>query len=230
MSVNVSILITTRNRIEDLKITLQSLESLLDSSKVECLIYDDASVDGTYEFLEKYYPKIKRFKNEKPLGLIHNRNVLLNNCIGKYAISLDDDANFLSENVLENIEKHFVNNSNCGVLACRIFWGKEKPLTSNTNHKLERSERFCGMWTRLEYESLERDSQLSLNGLFFMERRSLPATTCLRKIGKYITFLIYWYTTVWITKVEKIIKITLSVKEEAFEQDGTCILCFTLGG
>ncbi|WP_428225728.1 glycosyltransferase family 2 protein [Flavobacterium sp.] len=144
MNIKFSIVVTTRNRLSDLKITLDKLHTILDLPQVECLIYDDASEDETVLFVQNNYPNIKLFQNKKSLGLIHNRNVLLNNSLGKYAISLDDDAHFLSENVLETIEKHFENNQKCGVIACRIFWGKEEPTKTKTNHEVERVQGFVG--------------------------------------------------------------------------------------
>lgn len=139
-----SILITTKNRLEDLKFTLHSLQDFISLDEVECLVCDDASTDGTFDYINENYPQIILFRNEKSMGLIHNRNILLNNCSGDFAISLDDDAHFLSEKVLENIECYFENHPKCGVIACRIFWGKESPVTSATKNKSERVQGFVG--------------------------------------------------------------------------------------
>lgn len=144
MKKKISILITTKNRIEDLKITLQYLTPLLADNKVECLLYDDASIDGTVAFIEANYPQLQLFKNEKSLGLIHNRNVLLNTCIGDYAISLDDDAHFLSKNIVETISSYFQSHPKCGVIACRIFWGKSTPVNIITQEKSQRVKGFVG--------------------------------------------------------------------------------------
>ena len=144
MNCTFSILITTKNRLEDLKVTLQKIAHLLQREDVECIVYDDGSTDNTNKFLEENYPNIQLFKNNISKGLIHNRNYLLNNCKGKYAISLDDDSNFLSENCLETIENHFNSNENCAVIACRIFWGKEEPLTFHTNQVVQRVSGFVG--------------------------------------------------------------------------------------
>lgn len=139
-----SILITTKNRLEDLKVTLHHLNPLLLLESVECVVYDDASIDGTFDYLKDNFPNLILFKNEKSLGLIHNRNVLLNNCSGDFAISLDDDAHFLSENVIENIVNYFENHSKCGVIACRIFWGKTSPISIVTNEISQRVKGFVG--------------------------------------------------------------------------------------
>lgn len=144
MNCTFSILITTKNRLEDLKVTLQKIAHLLEREDVECMIYDDASTDATVAFLKENYPNIQLFTNTISKGLIHNRNYLLNNCKGSFAISLDDDSNFLSENCLETIENHFNSNENCAVIACRIFWGKEEPLTFHTNQVVQRVSGFVG--------------------------------------------------------------------------------------
>jgi glycosyltransferase involved in cell wall biosynthesis len=144
MSKKISILITTKNRLADLKITLANLNHLLNDANIECMVYDDASTDGTFDYLKANFPNIVLFRNNKSLGLIHNRNVLLNRCTGDYAISLDDDAHFLSENVLENIESYFKSHPKCGVIACRIFWGKTIPTNLNTQEKSKRVRGFVG--------------------------------------------------------------------------------------
>ena len=139
-----SILISTKNRLEDLKITLQKISHLLQRDDVECIIYDDGSTDNTSEFLKEKHQNIQLLTNKKSKGYIYNRNYLLNNCKGKYAISLDDDSNFITENCLEIIEEHFKVNENCGVIACRIFWSKEEPLIIHTNEVVQKVSGFVG--------------------------------------------------------------------------------------
>lgn len=122
-----SILITTKNRLEELKFTLQKIHHLIERKDVECIICDDGSSDDTFEFIGKNYPKINLIKNEKSRGLIYSRNRLLSLTKANYAISLDDDAHFITENSLELIETYFNENSNCGLIAFRIFWGLTPP-------------------------------------------------------------------------------------------------------
>ncbi len=95
-----SILITTFNRLEELKYTLNSLESFLKDG-IKIIICDDASTDGTSEFIRKAYPEIQLLVNPENQGLIYSRNLLMSQVQTPYAISLDDDANFLSSDLLE---------------------------------------------------------------------------------------------------------------------------------
>lgn len=144
MRKKISLLITTKNRIADLRVTLEQLSPMLQNPQVECLIYDDASTDGTFDYVKENFPNISLFRNDKSKGLIHNRNFLLNHCSGVYALSLDDDAHFLSENVVEFIINYFESQPQCGVIACRIFWGKEPPISLTTKSKSQRVKGFVG--------------------------------------------------------------------------------------
>ncbi len=141
---NYSILITTKNRIQDLLFTLNSISVLLDRKDVECIICDDGSTDGTSELIKTNFPKIILLKNKTSKGLIYSRNLLLEKTTAKYAISLDDDAHFLSDNPLEEIENFFMKNSNCGVVSFRIFWSKNNPTSIHTKENPFRVLAFVG--------------------------------------------------------------------------------------
>jgi glycosyltransferase involved in cell wall biosynthesis len=139
-----SILITTKNRIADLSFTLSKIQHLLDRMDVVCLICDDGSIDGTASFIQKKYPGIQLIQNQKSRGLIYSRNRLLDLVETEFAISLDDDAHFVTENPLEFIQKHFEMNENCGLLALRIFWGLEEPNITISVEKSHRVKGFVG--------------------------------------------------------------------------------------
>jgi glycosyltransferase involved in cell wall biosynthesis len=139
-----SIIITTKNRLSNLEITLNTLKPLLLREDTELLICDDSSIDGTQEYLTTHFAHHTLIFNTKSLGLIHNRNALMNSAKGNYIISLDDDANFITESPLEQIEDYFVSKENCGVLSLRIFWGKEKPNITETTIKPYRVNSFVG--------------------------------------------------------------------------------------
>lgn len=152
-----SIVITSKNRLLDLQNTLESLSDLIKRDDVELLICDDASTDGTEEYLNKNNSLGTFIINNKSKGLIYNRNILNNSAKGDYIISLDDDAQFLSENVLEEIEKCFLNNPNCGVQNLRIYWSTVKPrsIISEENSGLSKGFVGCGhVWRKLAWEAI----------------------------------------------------------------------------
>ena len=147
-----SILITTKNRLSDLKETLNQLSNFIENETVEFIICDDGSSDDTASFIETNYKSIQLIKNKKSKGLIFSRNRLLNLTKSKYAITLDDDAHIVTRNTLEKINDFFESNPKCAVIALRIFWGKVLP--NKLNHILtnERVKGFvgCGHVWRME--------------------------------------------------------------------------------
>lgn len=139
-----AILITTKNRVDDLKYTLNLLTPYLNRNDLECLISDDGSVDGTTEYIKSNYPEIKLFTFSESKGYIYQRNLLLNSTNAEYAISLDDDANFLSNDFLNKIESYFNENVRCALLAFRIFWGTVKPSQTLSNETSRQVNGFVG--------------------------------------------------------------------------------------
>ena len=139
-----SILITTKNRLTDLVFTLDKIKYLLDSSDVTCVIFDDGSIDGTYDYVKLNFPNIQLQRNAVSKGYIFCRNKMLNETQADYAISLDDDAHFLTENPLELISNHFEEHPKCGLLALRIFWGLEEPIATVSNEKSQQVQGFVG--------------------------------------------------------------------------------------
>ncbi|WP_162126226.1 glycosyltransferase family 2 protein [Flavobacterium phycosphaerae] len=139
-----SIVITTKNRLDELKITLKKIDYLFKKNDVEVLLYDDGSNDGTSDYIKENYPGILLFRNEKAKGLIYNRNRLNKMAKGDYLISLDDDLHFLVQNPLEIIENYFEQNSRCGVVSFRIFWSKQEPESHFTNDQPEIVKSFAG--------------------------------------------------------------------------------------
>lgn len=139
-----SILITTKNRKADLVFTLNKISFLLEKETVKCVVFDDGSTDETSKYITENFPNIQLYTNPVSKGYIFCRNKMLNETKADYAISLDDDAHFISENVLQNIENYFVSNPKCGVIACRIFWGLTLPYNTFSNEEQERTKGFVG--------------------------------------------------------------------------------------
>lgn len=152
-----SILITTYNRLNELKHTLHSLEEFYLRDDIEFLICIDGSIDETYTYIKEYYPKISLINHTTSKGLIASRNELLSLTRAKYAISLDDDANFLSDNVLENIEIVFKKYPKCGLQAFSIYWDLVKPKNTLKYEDIERVQGFVGcghVWNMKAWNSI----------------------------------------------------------------------------
>lgn len=144
MSFKISIFITTKNRLPELKKTLQYCEPYLQNPNVEFLICDDGSTDGTFEFIKSNYPSIQLIGNKSSKGLIYSRNRMLAITKAKYAISLDDDAHFITPDALDKTLEYFEKHPQCGVIAYRIYWGKQLPENTHTSETPIRVQGFVG--------------------------------------------------------------------------------------
>jgi glycosyltransferase involved in cell wall biosynthesis len=132
--------IATKNRKDDLLFTLEQVYPLLETPEVTCVVFDDGSNDGTAEAVKNKFPKVLLLQNQTSRGYLYCRNVMLNETQADIAISLDDDAHFLSENPLETIAEFFTENQKCGLIAFRIYWSKTVPehtVTTEVSHPVK---------------------------------------------------------------------------------------------
>jgi glycosyltransferase involved in cell wall biosynthesis len=144
ISKNFSILITTKNRLEDLVYTLHKIQHLIDKPEVECVICDDGSIDGTTSYITGNYPEITLHTNKISKGYLYCRNKMLNETTADFAISLDDDAHFVTEQPLELIANYLDKNPKVGLLGFRVFWSIKNPKLISSNQESIAMKSFVG--------------------------------------------------------------------------------------
>jgi GT2 family glycosyltransferase len=88
----VSIVIPTHNRKEKLEKLVDSvLRSNYPKDKLEIIVVDDASIDGTREMANQKFPNVKVIRNKKELFLAGSRNAGIKNGKGSHFFLIDDD-------------------------------------------------------------------------------------------------------------------------------------------
>ena len=97
----VSIYIPTRNRVRSLD---KAVESVLSQSyrNVELIVVNDASDDGTQEYLlrkAEMDPRLLPLTNERPCGAAASRNIAILKAKGAFVTGLDDDDCFLPQRI-----------------------------------------------------------------------------------------------------------------------------------
>ena len=85
----------------------QTMLSVLGSDipKMEYIIVDDYSTDGTLNHIAKHFndPRVKVILNEENKGLASSSNIALSACRGKYVMRIDADDLLLPHNFSENL-------------------------------------------------------------------------------------------------------------------------------
>jgi len=88
---SLSVIITTRNRIDDLKRTLRVL-STLNPPPEEILVTADGCTDGTINFVKSEFPNAKLIANKRSLGSIKSRDRMMREARSDLVLALDDDS------------------------------------------------------------------------------------------------------------------------------------------
>jgi len=92
------VVVTTRNRRDDLRTCLRSVER--QSVSTEIIVIDDASDDGTSEMVAAEFPGAKLVTHPRMQGYIRGRNEAARLSTGDVIVSLDDDAAFASDQII----------------------------------------------------------------------------------------------------------------------------------
>lgn len=110
---SVSVIIPTHNRVKMLKEALASVFQQDFEGKIEVIVVDDHSQDGTSEIIAQDYPEIKLISNSENVGAYRARNQALAATQGDYIAFLDSDdiweSSYLKSQIsaLEGREKCF---------------------------------------------------------------------------------------------------------------------------
>lgn len=112
----VSILIVSKNRADELNKTLNILVSKISHKSVEVLVCLDGCTDNSKD-LKRVFPWVIWFENKFSQGASKARNILYQKAKGNILIGLDDDAHPVDNNFIEKTIKYFSSNPNLAVLA-----------------------------------------------------------------------------------------------------------------
>jgi GT2 family glycosyltransferase len=117
---NVDIIITTKNRIADLLITIKQMISI-GFKEEQFFIVDDGSSDGTFMMVKNEFPKINISRNENSLGYMENRSNMMQHSRNDFVLSIDDDSNLLSKEDIQEAITILKSDAQYGIFHFRVF-------------------------------------------------------------------------------------------------------------
>ena len=100
---NISIMITTRNRRDDLYRTLSRLRKLMPGPE-EIIVCADGCTDDTIEMVRTDFPEATLIQNQVGRGSIASRDRMLRMARGEWVLSLDDDSYPVDDGFLARVE------------------------------------------------------------------------------------------------------------------------------
>jgi GT2 family glycosyltransferase len=131
---DISFLIVTRQRPEELKLTLQKLQALIDLTVHEVLVYIDSCQET--EQIMKDFNWVHWYHSPLNIGASPARNELYQHAKGQFFIGLDDDAHPLSEHFIFDVESRFRESDKTAIIAFQEVRG----LYENDRNALEQAK------------------------------------------------------------------------------------------
>ena len=117
---DLSIIIVNYNVKEFLQNLIHSIEKASSNLTKEIIIIDNASDDGSVDFIKEKFPQIKLIANQTNLGFGKANNQGLKISTGDYILFINPDT-LVSENTLETIISFLKQNPQIGLAGCKII-------------------------------------------------------------------------------------------------------------
>lgn len=114
----VSIVVLNWNGKHFLKDCLNSLQKVI-YKNLEIIVVDNASSDGSVEFIKKNYPEVKVIKNKENYGFAKGNNIGFKASKGKYILILNNDT-IITSNFFDSLVEDFEKDSQIACLQPQI--------------------------------------------------------------------------------------------------------------
>lgn len=136
----ISVIIPTYNRKDLLK---QAIDSYLNQNykKVEIIVVDNASDDGTTKLIEEQYPQIKYIKLKENIA-IKAINIGLEHVTGDIVWRTDDDAELANPNVFSQVIEVFSNNTDVDIVGAELFEKTINQFIDWHPYEIDRSKQY----------------------------------------------------------------------------------------
>jgi len=102
------------------------------ANKIEIIVLDNASEDGSLQMLKTDFPKLKIIESKENLGFSKGNNLLLKQIKTPYILFLNSDV-YVQEDSLYKALAYFKVNKNCDALGVRLNYGTGKLQPSSGN-------------------------------------------------------------------------------------------------
>jgi GT2 family glycosyltransferase len=182
VSAQATVVITTKNRRDELRLALDSVLKQ-QGVELEVLVWDDGSTDGTADMVRAEYPVVRVHREPESVGLIVARNRAARLVNTPVVFSLDDDAEYMTTDTVAQTLRD-LEHPRIGAVAIPHVDVNKGPEGWQAPQAPDRSE---AVWVTSQYvgtaHAVRRDLFLELGGYreeFFHQGEELDF--CLRML------------------------------------------------
>jgi len=185
---SVTIIIVTRNHLEHLNDCLKSVMNL-DYPHVEIILADNASTDGSADFVQQKFPSVRVLRFDKNFGFAEGNNRAIKQAKGDYIFLLNPDTK-IEPDCVDKLIKTMEQDKSIGICMPKMLMFDEPSIINSAgiiaNKILQGRDR--GAW-ELDCGQYDRENQiLGACGAAIFIRRNL-----FEKIGYFDRFYFTYY-------------------------------------
>lgn len=125
--VELSVIIVNYNVKYFLEHCLLSVKRACESLETEIIVFDNNSTDGSRDYLESRFNKVRFIWSDENIGFAKANNRALALCRGKYILFLNPDT-IIAEDTIVICLRHIQENISCGALGVKMIDGSGKYL------------------------------------------------------------------------------------------------------
>lgn len=117
---DISIIIVNYNVKDFLYGCLKSIREATSNLKVETIVVDNNSLDGSVEYLEPLFPEVNFIALQENLGFARANNIGIEKAKGKYLLILNPDT-LLRNDTLQVMYDFMETHPDCGIAGCKVL-------------------------------------------------------------------------------------------------------------
>lgn len=118
--IDISIIIVNYNVKAYLTSLLSSIKKSSQDLSIQLIVVDNASIDGSVEYIRNNFPKIELIANKRNLGFGKANNRALPRCKGEYTLIINPDA-LVNENTLKVMKDYMDTHPDVGLSTCKLL-------------------------------------------------------------------------------------------------------------
>jgi len=126
---DLSIVIVSYNTKDLTDNCLSSIYHNADIAGIEIIVIDNASSDGSADFIMSKYPQVRLGTNDQNVGFAKACNQGIRCSSGKYLFFLNPDT-YVTENVFKTVITFFEHNPEVGMAGCHLYYPNGRPQRS----------------------------------------------------------------------------------------------------
>ncbi|MFZ2411959.1 MAG: glycosyltransferase family 2 protein [Candidatus Methanoperedens sp.] len=133
----VSVVVVNYNGKKYLSSCLSSLENQT-YSDFEVILVDNASTDGSVEYVKAYFPSVRIIENPKNYGFAKGNNIGIKEAKGELIATLNNDTE-VTPAWLEELVRSINSDENVGMCASKLLFMKNRKMINSTGICISRS-------------------------------------------------------------------------------------------